>query len=77
MDKEWCKLIGIAPTNIRNIRIGNQQFTKDHIYEACKVFNVSADYIFGFTDQMSSIKEKTTPIQRIKQAVAELEAAKK
>jgi hypothetical protein len=75
--RDWCELVGITPTNIFNIRKGMQQVTKQQIYQACKVFNVSADYIYGFTDKMIRVQSNISPIDRIKEAVRELETVKK
>ena len=75
--KLWCEAIGMSPNNIYNVRNGLQQFTKDHIYAACKHFNISADYIYGFTTTMPRDTKKQSPLQKIKEALRELEAAKR
>lgn len=71
---EWkyMEMIGVAPTNLSNIRKGRQGFSKDHIENACRLTGASADYIFGFTPHMLR-KEIKDPIEAIKQAVTALE----
>ena len=71
--KEWCETIGITPNNIFNIRKGTQQFTKDHIYNACVYYNIASDYIFGFTDNLFRINQKINPIDLIRQGLIEIE----
>lgn len=75
---EWkyMEMIGIAPTNLSNIKQGRQRFSKDHIEKACEITGASADYIFGFTKNMMR-KGSKDPIEMIKQAVMALEARKK
>ena len=71
--KTWCENIGISSTNIFNIRKGLQQFTKEHLQQACAYYGISADYLFGFTNEMPRLKQTLSPLDRIKEAVRELE----
>lgn len=73
----WCNKIGFSHTNIFNIRKGTQQFTKEHIYQVCVIFNVSSDYLFGFTNEMIRADKSISPIQRIKDAINEIESESK
>ncbi len=73
----WCELIEMNQNNISNIRGGHQRFSRDHVSAVCSVFGISADYLFGFTDQMLRNKESVSPIQRIKEALNELEHGQK
>jgi hypothetical protein len=45
---ESFERIGINRQNIRNIQLGTQYFTVTHIENACKYFNVNANWIYGF-----------------------------
>jgi len=71
--KAWCDKTGTRSTNIYNIRNGMQQFTKEQILQTCTVFQVRADFFFGLTNEMFSEKAGLSPLDRIKEAVAELE----
>ncbi len=71
--KGWCMKVGIAHTNIDNVRKGHQQFRKDHILQACTTFGISADYIYGLTDKMFRTEATTDPITRIREALNEIE----
>lgn len=73
---EWCEAIGYHPSNIVNIRNGKQSFGNENIRLCCITFNISADYIYGLTDQMFRISSKQTPIQRIEAALRELKSLK-
>lgn len=72
-NKAWSEAVGISHTNIFNIRKGTQQFTVAHIANACQFFNISADFIYGFTTEMVRVDKKRSPLDRIKEAVNELE----
>lgn len=74
--KGWCEGVGVSHTNIFNIRKGMQQFSKDHMHRVCLIYNISADYLFGFTNQMMRTQKHLSPIDRIKEAVNELEIKK-
>ena len=71
--REWCDNIGIANTNIPNIRKGTQSFTHNHILACCKAFNVDCNYLYGLSSQMFRKQIKANPFEVIKQALAEIE----
>lgn len=50
--KEFCENIGASPGNLQNIRNGLQSFTIAQILQCCKVYNISANYIFGLSKDM-------------------------
>jgi len=68
-ETEFLKMIAFPRTNISNVRSGIQHFTRDHIYNACKLTGASADYIFGFTSQMLR-KPAKNALEMLKEAVA-------
>lgn len=74
--KAWAQNVGVSHTNIFNIRNGMQQFGKEHIHQACIIFNISADFLYGFTDEMFRNRKIISPLERIKEAVNELENKK-
>lgn len=71
--KVFAETIGYLFTNLSNIRTGGQSFGIDHISECCKIYNVSADYIFGFTNDMFRNGTSLPAISRLKDAVREIE----
>lgn len=72
---DWCDKVGVGFNNISNIKDGSRGFTKEQLYAASLEFNVSMEYLFGFTDEMfRKNKARVTPLQLLKQAVIEVEA---
>ena len=71
-ESAYLELIDFPRTNIRNVRIGHQSFTKEHILKACKVTGASADYIFGFTNVIAR-KRPEKPMEQMKLALHALE----
>jgi hypothetical protein len=71
-ERQFLQSIDFNVSNITNIRNGNQSFTKEHIYNACKFTGASADWIFGFNSEMKR-KKTDKPIKILKQAVAMIE----
>lgn len=69
----FMQSIGSIGRNLSNITSGKQSFTPEQIRMCCAVYGITADYIFGFTDKMFASKVKMSPLERIKEAVAELE----
>lgn len=67
--KEWCQLVGIEPSNINNIRNGNRSFTTQQISACCNHFNISADFIYGFTNYMVRSNKQLNSMQLLKMAV--------
>lgn len=73
----WCEKVGVSHTNIFNIRKGTQRFTVDHVFNACQQFNISPDFMFGFSMEMLRTDKNRSPLDRIKDAVRELETQQK
>lgn len=69
---EFCDKIGFQRTNLPVIRRGDGSFTVAQVYNAAKVFGVSADWLLGFTDDMHLHRSKP-PMQRLREAVAAVE----
>lgn len=71
---DWCEKVGLGFNNLSNIKEGIRSFTKEQLYAASLEFNVSMEYLFGFSDEMfRKNKVKLTPLQLLKQAVVEIE----
>lgn len=60
--------IGFTPNNKSKIKNNTITFSHDQIYNAAKIMKVSIDWIYGLPGAKSK-----TPIDRIKEAVYELE----
>lgn len=67
-ETEYWEKIDFARTSISNVKAGTQGFRNYHIYNACRLTGASADYIFGFTNNLLR-KPLTRPIDLLKQAV--------
>lgn len=72
-ESDYLLKIKFPRTNISNVRRGHQEFTKDHILNACKLTGANANWIFGIESNMMR-KEEKDPLDRLKQSVIELEA---
>lgn len=67
-DNDFCEPIGLAKQTLRNIKLGKQHFTTNHIYHIIRVFKVNANWIFDVSDKIfidsfygeSSEKSKAT-----------------
>lgn len=75
--KDFCASVGISHHNLPAVKSGRQGFTVEQIANAINVYKVTADYLFGITDKMFSESKKQSPLDRIKEALHELEHAKK
>ncbi len=54
---EVCEAIGIQPQTMRNIRIGRQSFSAEHIRMMSKVYDVNLNYIYDFEDKIFNKKK--------------------
>ena len=74
---KWFEAIGISPTNQSNYTSGNSGFTKHHHQAVGKLFGVSMDFIYGFTDTMfrspQSAYTSTDIIENMRTSLALLE----
>ena len=75
--RAWCQKIEVNASSISNIRSGLQQFTAQHIENACREYNVNANYIFGYTQNILRDNKKSSPIDVIRAALAQLEMQQK
>lgn len=50
--QEFCDGIGIDKQSLRNIRIGKQSFTINHLIKASQVYKVRPDWLFGLSARM-------------------------
>jgi hypothetical protein len=66
--QEFCDAIDLPKQNIYNIKKGKQHFTAAHIFRACKIYYVNANWIMGLEDQIFS-KEKHSRIVKRRHAV--------
>lgn len=51
-NSEFCQEIGFFRQNLRNVRLGTQSFTVEHIHNICKIYNINANWIFGISDKL-------------------------
>lgn len=75
--KEWCKLIGITANTIKQIKDGGSSFRHIHLYNAGKVFDVSMEYLYGFSDKMKKNIDKNNVKDLLQQALVLLNTKKK
>lgn len=74
-ESQYLESIKFTRTNISNVRRGYQSFNRDHIRNACELTGANANWIFGFENNMMRKEpKKLTPIERIREALVELEA---
>jgi hypothetical protein len=74
-EKDFLVQIGFPYSNYSNVKSGRQSFSKEHIFNACKLTGASADYLLGLSTTMFA-KESRDPLEMIKQAVKSLEDKK-
>lgn len=55
---ELGKLFNMSQKKISRLETGQAQITPDEIEIYCKFFNVSADYLLGFTDDYKVFPKK-------------------
>jgi hypothetical protein len=72
-ESEYLEKIGFTRTNLSNIKKGIQGFTRDHIRNACILTGASADWILDITETMFRKAPASSPVQTLRQAVAEIE----
>jgi hypothetical protein len=74
--KEFCDIIGMNKTSIKDVKSGIRGFTREQMYNAGKHFGVDMNWIFGFTNEMfpeESLKIKK-PLELLKYAVSRIES---
>lgn len=64
--KEWCKIIGISPTGIAQIRNSKAGFQHTHIQKTCRIFNINIHWIYGISQVMFFEEKKVDPIKMIR-----------
>ncbi len=45
------------------LETGDVRFTVDDIIKLCQYYNISADYIFGFTDEITELPKDGNPLE--------------
>lgn len=73
-EAEALTAIGFNKNNRYHLREGNTTFTHDQVYEIIKLTGADANWIYGISKQRLRSEKRLSPIQRIKEAVAELES---
>lgn len=53
-----AKLLGTTQQYYGQYEIGKRPLTIEHLIKLCKFYNVSADYLLGFTDTLSELPKK-------------------
>jgi transcriptional regulator with XRE-family HTH domain len=48
--KELAKILNIAPSNVSKYESGSLEINFETLAKICKYFDVSLDYLFGFTE---------------------------
>lgn len=71
--KDFLESIGMAPSQLRQVRMGKQSFTIDQIVRAAKKYKISANWILGLSDEMM-LKPGKSAMQQLKDAVRAIEA---
>jgi len=58
--QDFCERVGMFKQSITEIYKGIRHFNVKQIREICQVFNVNANYIFGFSENKFRPKNKRT-----------------
>lgn len=74
---DLCKRIGLVPSNLSAIRTGKRTFTHEQLHELAKLTKADMNWIYGFSTTMFRPVAKNSPIERMRQALAEIENAMK
>ena len=53
--KSLAKVLGRSQQGYSNLETGRVKFTVEEIMKLCAFYNVSADYILGFTDEITEL----------------------
>lgn len=61
---------------LKPIREGKQSFTLQNFHEAAKLFNVSMEWFFGFTDAMKRNSNSESVEELLQQALIQLKSKK-
>ena len=72
--KEFCKLIDIGETAVKQIKDGKSSFRHQHILNAYKKLGVTPNYFYGLTKNMFDKPLEKLPLLMIKEAVRILES---
>lgn len=77
-NSDFIKVVGIPTlSTISQVKASQQSFRAEHLFNASKIFNVSMDWFFGFTDNMKRDNKKETVESLLQQALTKLKANKK
>lgn len=72
--KEFCKIIAIGETSVKQIKDGKSSFRHQHILNAHKKFGIVPNYFYGLTKNMFEKPIEKSPLAMIKEAVRILES---
>ena len=70
---EFCDIIGIGKTAIKQIKDGKSSFRHQHILSAYQKLGVSPNYFYGISNSMFEKPIDKSPLLMIKEAVRILE----
>lgn len=56
--KDLCKILKKSQQGYSHLENGNAKFTVEDIITICRYYNISADYILGFTDEPKPLPKK-------------------
>lgn len=71
--KEFLESIGFQPTNLRQIKNGQQSFTLEQIQAAAVKYKINTNWIFGLDNEMRFKKSADVMVQ-LKDVVRALDA---
>lgn len=62
-DKDWtqeqvAKMLGKQTTTYRRWETGEREIPTHIVKQLCKIYNISSDYILGFTDEPKELPKK-------------------
>ncbi len=75
--KEFLNKVGFNHANISQILSGKQSFRHEHFYKACKVYGISMDWFYGFSEEMKLKSKNATPVDLLKQAIVLIQGTNK
>lgn len=55
--KSLAKVLRKTQQGYSNLETGRVKFTVEEIIKLCEFYNVSADYILGFTDEITELQK--------------------
>ena len=74
--KEFLESIGFQPTNLRQVKNGDQSFTLEQMYQAAVKYKINMNWVFGLDNEMR-IKKPADMFLQLKDAIRVLEGTMK